>query len=386
MRSSISSFRERLRLPRLFFRQPSREEQIHGGPPLEFERPIPPAPWRGIAVVISIVVIAVTTAWELYCRSLGYGPSLNDNEDLWSATRRRVQPESIVVVGDSRAWFDVDLDEFQKGLGKRPIQLAMAGSTVWPVLNDLAKDKSFHGTIICSFVPGLFFAPPGSPPMERAEKGIKRYHNQTPAQRVSEYLAMPLEENVAFLKPDDLSLEALLQKLPIPNRPGAVVPPIFPPYFEVVDRERRARMWEKIAEPGSELAKRVQQIWLPLFTPPPPPSFIPRDVFFAEMKKGIEKRFADVAGAIEKIRARGGKVAFVRFPHTGGLKELEDRLMPRAQTWDLLLKMTNSPGVYYSDFPELSGFDCPEWSHLTAGDSVEFSKRLVPHLKTALQL
>src|SRR6266446_3425973 len=118
MPSSISNFKERLRLPRLFFRRPSREEQIHGGPPLEYERPIPPAPWRGIAVVISIVVIAVTTAWELYCRSLGYGPTLNDNEDLWTMARRRVQPESIVVVGDSRAWFDVDLDEFQKGLGK----------------------------------------------------------------------------------------------------------------------------------------------------------------------------------------------------------------------------------------------------------------------------
>ena len=386
MPSSISNFRERLRLPRLFFRRPSREEQIHGGPPLEFERPIPPAPWRGIAVVISIVVIAVTTAWELYCRSLGYGPTLNDNEDLWTMWRRRVQPESIVIVGDSRAWFDVDLDEFQKGLGKRPIQLAMAGSSAWPVLDDLAKDESFHGTIICSFVPGLFFAPPGSPPIDRAERGVKRYHNQTPAQRASEYLGMWLEEHLAFLKPDDLSLEALLDKLPIPNRPGALVPPTFPPYFQTEDRERRARMWQKCAEPGSELAKRIQQIWLPLFTPPPPPTYVPKDIFFAGMKKGIEKRFADVAGAIEKIRHRGGKIVFVRFPHTGGLKELEDRLMPRAQTWDPILKMTNSPGIYYSDFPELSGFDCPEWSHLSAGDSVEFSKRLVPHLKTALQL
>jgi hypothetical protein len=386
MPSSISSFRRRLQLPRLFFRRPSREEQIHGGPPLEFERPIPPAPWRGIAVIVSLVVIAATTAWELYCRSLGYGPTLNDNEDLWTMARRRVQPESIVVIGDSRAWFDVDLDEFQKGLGKRPIQFAMAGSTVWPVLDDLAKDKSFHGTIICSFVPSLFFAPPGSPPMDRAEMGVRRYHNQTPAQRLSEYLAMPLEEHLAFLKPDDLTLEALLQRLQIPNRPGALVPPRFPPYFQTEDRERRARMWEKCAEPGNELAKRIQQIWLPLFTPPPPPSFIPKDVFFAEIKKGIEKRFADVVAAIEKIRARGGKIVFVRFPHTAGLKELEDRLTPRAQTWDPLLKMTHAPGIYYSDFPELSGFDCPEWSHLTAGDSVEFSKRLVPHLKTALQL
>ena len=212
MRSSISNFKERLRLPRLFFRKASREEQIHGGPPLEFERPIPPAPWRRIAIVITIVVIAVTAAWELYCRSLGYRPTLNDNEDLWTMRRRSVEPESVVIIGDSRAWFDVDLDEFQKGLGKRPIQLAMAGSTVLPALADLADDKNFRGTIVCSIVPHLFFAPTGSPPMDRAEKGVKRFRNQTPAQRVSEYLAMPLEEHVAFLKPDDLSLEALLNQ------------------------------------------------------------------------------------------------------------------------------------------------------------------------------
>lgn len=386
MPSFISNFKQRLRLPRMFFRRPSREEQIHGGPPLEFERPIPPAPWRGIAVVITIVVIAATAAWELYARSLGYAATINDNEDLWVMARRKVQPESIVIIGDSRAWFDCDLDEFQKGLGKRPIQLAMPGSTVYPALADLADDKNFHGTIICSVVPHLFFAPPGAPPMERAEKGVKRYHNQTPAQRVSEYLGIWLEDRVAFLKPDDLSLEGLLNRLPIPNRPAAHVPPTFPPYFQTEDRERRARMWEKCAEPGSELAKRIQQIWLPLFSIPPPPSYVPKEVFMEKMKQGIQKRFADVTAAVEKIRARGGRIVFVRFPNSGGLKELEDKITPRQQSWDPLLQMTKAPGIYYSDFPDLSGFNCPEWSHLSAGDSVEFSKRLVPHLREALKM
>ncbi len=385
MPSFISNFKQRLRLPRMFFRKPTREEQVHGGPPLEFERPIPPLQWRGITVVVVTVTAAVTVALELHARSLGYAPTLNDNDDLWTLQRRAVEPESIVIVGDSRAWFDVDLDEFEKGLGKRPIQLAAPGSTTFPVLDDLAKDESFHGTIICSFVPMLFFAPPGSPPMERAEKNIKRFHNQTPAQHASEYLGMWLEEHVAFLKPDDLSLEGLLNQLTIPNRPGARVPPTFPPYFETEDRERRARMWEKCAEPGSELAKRIQQIWIPLFTPPRPPSYIPKEVFMAKMKEGIEKRFADTVAAIERIRARGGKIVFVRFPHSGGLKELEDKIMPRQQSWDPLLQMAHAPGIYYSDFPELSGFNCPEWSHLTAGDSVEFSKRLVPHLREALK-
>jgi transposase len=386
MPSSISNFKKRLRLPRLFFSKPSREEQIHGGPPLEFERPIPPAPWGRIAVVITVVVIIATAGWEFYCRSLGYGPTLNDNEDLWTMKRRMVKPESVVIIGDSRAWFDVDLDEFQKGLGKRPIQLAMAGSTVLPALVDLADDEHFHGTIICSVVPHLFFAPPGSPPMDRAEKGVKRFHNQTPAQRVSQYLGMPLEEHIAFLKPDDLSLEALLNRLPIANRPGALVPPRFPPYFQTEDRERRARMWDECAKPGSELAKQIQQIWIPLFTPPAPPSYIPKEVFFAQINEGIKKRFADVTAATEKIRSRGGKIVFVRFPNTGGLKELEDRITPREKTWDPLLKMTGAPGIYYSDFPDLSGFDCPEWSHLSADDSVEFSRRLVPHVRDALNL
>src|SRR5216110_2188294 len=223
-------------------------------------------------------------------------------------TRRSVKPESIVIIGDSRAWFDLDLDELEKGLGKRPVQLAMGGSCAYPVLADLANDKNFHGTVICSVVPRLFVAPPGSPPMDRAEKTVRRPHTQTLAQRASEYLAMPLEEHVAFLKQEELTLDDLLKRLPIPNRPYALVSPRLPPYFGTVDRERRARMIEECARPDSELAKRIQQIWIPLFTPPPPPTYIPKDVFMAKMNEDIQKRFADVTAAVKKIRSRGGKI------------------------------------------------------------------------------
>jgi hypothetical protein len=386
MRSFTSNFKRRLRLPRLFFTKPPEIERVHGGPPLEYERPIPQIPWRGITVVAVLVVIAATTAWEIYCRSIGYGPSLNDNEDLWTLMRRKVKPESLVIVGDSRAWFDLDLDELQKGLGKRPIQLAAGGMCGFPILKDLVDDENFHGTIICGIVPRLFFAPPGTPPVERGEKVVKRFHNQTLAQRASQYLAMPLEEQVAFLKQEELTLDDLLKRLPIPNRPSALVPPRLPPYFSTIDRERRARMIEECARPDSELAKRIQQIWIPLFTPQPLATYIPKDVFMAQIGKAIETRFRDISAAVEKFRARGGKIVFVRFPVVSKLKEIEDQITPRAQTWEPLLKRTNAPGIYFEDFPELATFNCPEWSHLSAGDSVEFSRRLVPHLRAALQL
>lgn len=379
MPSSTSNFRHKLRPPRLFFTTPP--EPV----PRDYERSIPKNPWRGITVIVVLVVIAASAGWESYCRSIGYGPTLNDNEDLWVQARRRVQPESIVIVGESRPLFDLDLDELQKGLGKRPVQLALAGSCAYPVLAELANDQQFHGTVICSIVPGMWLAP-GGPLVETSEKALRRYRNQTPAQRLSQHFGMFLEEHIAFLKQEDLTLDILLKKLPIPDRAGALVPPAFPPYFQTVDRERRARMIEQCAQPGSALQRRIQQIWLPLFTPPPPPTYVPMEVFMKQMGEAIEARFRDTTKAIEKLRARGGKIVFVRFPNGGELKALEERLNPRARDWERLLKDTGVPGIYYEDFPELNGFVCPEWSHLSAGDSVEFSKRLVPHLRKALQM
>jgi hypothetical protein len=351
----------------------------------DFVRAIPKVPWRGITVIAVVIVLAAAAAWEGYVRSIGYGPTLNPTDDLWAQARRAVKPESVVIIGDSRGWFDLDLDELEKGLGKRPVQLAMGGGCAYPVLADLANDERFHGTIICSFVPRLFFAPPGSPPVERSEKTIRRYHTETWAQRASQYLALPLEENVAFLKEDDLTTEALLEELPIPNRPNAQVPPPGPPYFGSIDRERRARMIERCAQPG-KLQTKVQHGWLRLFSPPPPPSFIPIQAFMEKMKNAQEDRFVDTIKAVEKLRARGGKIVFVRLPVSGELKTLEDRLNPRSQLWEPLLKRTGVTGIYFEDYPELARFTCPEWSHLSAGDSVEFSKRLIPHLRTALQL
>ena len=348
----------------------------------DFERPIPELPWRRIGLVAALIVAVATIGWEIYARSIGYGPTLNDTTDLWAQQREAVKPDSIVIIGDSRALFDLDLDVLQQGLGQRPIQLALAGSCAYPILAELAADERFKGTVICGIVPGMFFAPAG-PLLETSEKALKRYRTWTPAQRASHQLGMLLEERVAFLKSEELDLPALLGRLPIPNRQGAHVPPIFPPYFQTVDRDRRTRMFDECARPGP-LQTRVAEGWLPLFTPPPPPTYIPRESFFEGMGKKIEARFVDTAAAVEKIRARGGKVVFVRFPFTNKLKEFEDRTQPRTRAWTRLLNDTKAPGIYYEDYPELAGFECPEWSHLSAPDSVEFTKRLVPHLRTAL--
>jgi hypothetical protein len=346
-----------------------------------FERPVPGQPWRGILLTVGLAVLAATVAWEIRCRAWGYAPTLNDTPDLWAQRRAAVQPDSLVIIGDSRPHFDLDLDQLEQGLGRRPVQLALDGSCAYPILADLANDERFHGTILCSLVPAMFLAP-GGPLVETAEKALKRYHQQTVAQRASHELGMLAEEHIAFLKQEELTLDAWLGRIPLPPRAGTGHPP-FPPYFNWLDRERRARMIDACAQPGW-LQERIKHGWIPLFTPPPPPGYIPREAFLAGMNQAIEGRFRDTAAAVAKLRARGGKVVFVRFPFGGDLKQLEDRATPRAGPWTRFLKDTGAPGIYFEDFPELASFTCPEWSHLSAADSVEFTKRLVPHLQKAL--
>jgi len=347
-----------------------------------FEREIPSVRWLPSVLVAGLLTLVAVAAWELYCRSAGYAPTVNDTNELWASRRAAVRPDSVVVIGDSRAWFDIDLAELERGLGSRPIQLAMAGSTVYPVLEDLSLDENFRGTVLCSVVPALFFVPEGFP-LKRPREAVGHYHRMP----LSEHLGLPfslfLEQRFAFMNMQELTLEELLKGLSIPDRKGVSHPPPLPPYFNWMGPDRQARMIDRCIQPGP-LQDRVRNGWIPLFTPPPPPPGVTAEQAMAAFRSAAEKRLSDTAAAVRRIRSRGGQVIFIRFPSTGGLKVLEDQMTPRQQTWEPILQVTGAPGIHYEDYPELSGFECPEWSHLVPSDATLFTRRLVPRLKTVL--
>ena len=347
----------------------------------DFQRPIPDLPWRGLLVVTLLLTALGTGAWEIRARALGYAPGLNDTSDLWADQREKVAPDSVVIIGDSRALFDLDLDALQQGLGPRPLQLALVGSCAYPILENLAKDETFHGTVIASIIPAMWLVPPQAPPYKNSLTALNRYRTRTVAQKASHHLGMLLEEQIAFMKQDDLVLSQLLARISVPNRATFVAPPVLPPYFATIARDRRTRMTESCAQPGA-LQERVKQGWIPLFSPPKFPDFMPKEVLDG-MAKASEARFGETVAAVNKIRARGGKVVFIRFPHSGELKNFEDAGIPRAGPWTRLMNETGAPNIYYSDHPELI-YECPEWSHLSGPQSVEFTQRLVPYLKQAL--
>jgi hypothetical protein len=294
-----------------------------------------------------------------------------------------VKPDSTVLLGTSRMLFDMDLDVLEQGLGQRPVQLAIVGSSPFPVLADLAADESFHGTVLLDIVPAMFLAP-GGPPIEASQKALHRYHSWNYAQRWSHHLGMMLERRIAFLKQDDLTLAKLLQEIPVPDRASFHPPPALPPYFHTLDENRRARMTDEAATIGSPVQQRVANGWLPLFQMPPAPSFIPPDVFQKIIAQAIEARFGETAKHIARLKARGVKIVFLRLPVNSPLIDREEQLAPRVATWDRLVRENAVPAIHFREHAELNGFTCPEWSHLSASDSVEFTRRLVPHLQAAL--
>lgn len=342
-------------------------------------RVIPALKWTPIVLCVAIAVMLSVLAWEFHCRALGYAPGLDDTNDLWVEARRSVSPDSTVIIGSSRGLFGLDPDVLGKGLGTRPIQLGLVGSCPYPVLRQLADDPSFHGTVICDTVPGLLVVPYMAPPYKNSEKAVRRLQTQSWAQWSGHLLSLPLEQSFACLQQEDLTLAALLKEIPSTNRPRAQVGPALPPHFSTIDRDRRTRMLPSVST-NQTLQDRIKFGWLPLFTPPPKPTWIPDQAFGEFMGKLFNDRFVDMAKAVSDLRAHGGKIIFVRLPSSGDLRQLEEQQTPRAAVWDRLLKDTNSPGIWFEDYPELSGFTCPEWSHLSAEDSVTFTQRLVPLL------
>jgi hypothetical protein len=128
-------------------------------------------------------------------------------------------------------------------------------------------------------------------------------------------------------------------------------------------------MWSKV-ENDPDYRALTRKIWTQDFTPS---EFDPR---VQESDKTRDEQIERAVKAVAKLRARGVKVLFVRAPSTGPYLEYDNRLFPRATSWDVLLAKTGAPGIHFEDYPELQGLEQPEWSHLSYADAKKFTAAL----------
>jgi hypothetical protein len=305
-------------------------------------------------------------AWEVYLRSRGFENSYNDDEDLWAYHHQQVHQATDanpVMIGSSRIKFGLDLETWRATTGKAPTQLALPGTSPRPILTDLANDPEFKGTVIVGVTEVLFFQPNGSFPEQQATKCVKYYPNWSIARQTGFHLNRALESNLIFLDVHRFNLKTLLHQLDLPNRPAVFAEPPFPLKFTTDGFDRQTYITTEF-EQDTVLQKKQKDIWMYLFTKAPgePPS-----------DSTITSIFQQVKSEVAKITGRGGHVLFVRMPSGGEVLELEKKIVPREKYWDRLLRETGAPGIHFEDYPELSRYECPEWSHLTKADARTFT-------------
>lgn len=324
------------------------------------------------ALLATAIIVIVLIVWEISLRSQGVEISYDDGPPLWSHKRGMVyapKDQTVVFIGSSRMKYDLDIPTWNQNTRRHAVQLAIEGSSPRRVLDDLANDPNFKGRLIIDATESLFFSGGGD---RRPNENIKYYHDQTPAQRVSFELNRVLESQFVFLDKDNFALNAQLDALEIPSRPGVFMMPIFPMDFQQNTFDRQMYMTDKF-ERDTNLQNRVSGIW----------------VFFGKMAKSappmsdaeLSAIFQSVKLAIDKIKARGGEVLFLRPPSSGPALMGEKIGFPREKYWDRLLAETGCPGIHYADYPALDHFVCPEDSHLTRADAAIFTQKIIQILE-----
>ncbi|CAN5147028.1 hypothetical protein BH20VER2_BH20VER2_10900 [soil metagenome] len=322
----------------------------------------------GMAWVVAAVLFAGgLAAWELKWRAFGAGPGYRNSDSLWAMQRRRIdrgEGNGTVLIGASRVFFDLQLPVWERVAGARPIQLAMEGTTPLPMLEDLADDPDFTGRLLVGIAPDVFF----SGYQER--KGVvDHYRKETPTQHAGQRLSMWfLEPFFAFYDPD-YALTQVLKRQRWPVRPG-VENYLDVRRLAVHGSDRNARMWSKV-ETDPEYQALAKSIWAQFFDYPAPP----------DAAQIMEEQIRRAAAAVAKLRARGVDVVFVRPPSDAEYLAYENRTLPRAETWDVLLARAGARGIHFEDHPELQGYWHPEWSHLSGAEADRFTEALVGILK-----
>ena len=326
---------------------------------------------QSLSIAIVICIIG-TIAWELYWRSRGYYPDIDNDEALFAVQRNRAEKGSntdVILIGSSRIHFDIQLDVWKNETGIKPIQLAYPGASPLPVFHDLVHETNFTGTIIVGVTPGLFFSSTSKDkrPYRSSNEKIEYYHDQTYAQKLNHVLSIPLQQNLAFISDADgidaIKLQYLLEGIQFGNRiEGNDFPPF--PNFADISLDRNLRMTNKTATDTS-FARLIKNVWSFKSTSETPPRLLEKDsvinLFVADAKI---------------FQERGGSLVLLRCPSTEYYRKKEENFLCRDEFWDELVNQSGGKGYHFEDYVQLKDLDCPEWSHLSGEDADYFTSEI----------
>ncbi len=330
-----------------------------------FERPVPSMGASGWLAVLVLVLLMV--AWETWVRNEGVTPSYRNSDGQWAEQRRRInhgEGDAWVFAGSSRVLTNMQLAVWERLDKRRPLQLALEGTSPVAVMEGLADDDNFTGKLIVGVAPGLFFSG-----YELRASAISRYQEESPTQWFGDQVSMLVEPYLAFYD-NDFAFPVILRRQPVPARDDVIFDLDVRKLFNT-ERDRNSRVWDKLVYDQNyrELFRKIwAQNWTPLAELPPPV----QEKILESRQKQLDKAIA----ATKKLQARGVEVIFVQMPYEGHYATSEVDIAPRELTWDVLLEQTGALGLHFKDYEEMQGYRLPEWSHMTGEEADRFTEAI----------
>ncbi len=321
-----------------------------------------------------LLVVLFFIGWNVFWFSNNVLPLPQNDAELWSYHRRRLNYEannSVILIGTSRMQLGLVQKKFTELTGRKTIQLAIVGESQLPVLQNLAEDETFHGTVISDFSEYLIFQTelhPDYPSL--AKEWIKHFQESKQADDFEFWLRGYGKYLIANPQlgdnPPDAMKNIVTGKAFAPQTIEKRFANSHPTFFDrslIFDLERFLTKDE-----AAEMFEKIRQAPLPgmkKFIETSPPTLEK----YLEMGNKVESY-------VQKIQARGGKVIIVNFPMSGEVAELTETAFPKKQFWDVFAAKTSAKTIHFKDYPQLQ-FECPDESHLAAKDTPIFTENLV---------
>jgi len=315
-------------------------------------------------------MVCVLGALEVSLRGLGFVPSVVDDWDLWCLQRDRANRggrRAIALIGSSRMLWAVDPLQLEHEFpGSVVAQLALGGRSPLGILEDLAGDDTFDGVVLCELVPYWL-----EPVTSAQTREIVHYYREAWSFRLKTEKLLR-----SFLEDRCVIVRCL-------------------PWTDVRDFLRKAQLLVlrrrcEIGGPGPMRVhsnRRTEYDFRMVDVAKARRSAV--DLAFGEGNLEHLRVSADEWRAViehfnalvRRIRSRSGDVMLIDLPLGDNARQRLDRLFPRRDYEDPLIRESHVIAIRSADVPELAAFRCPDNIHLDGRDGVAFTKALAAELR-----
>jgi hypothetical protein len=316
--------------------------------------------WSRTWWLTSVLLFVAIGGAELAWRSGGHRPSVVDDLDLWSLQRSRIgdHERTVALVGNSRMQLGFASDVFRDRFpDHRLVRLEAPLRHTLSALRDLAEDADFRGVVIASVAApwlrrGIY------PDLSEEIDHYRRHFNWNAA--TNRHVASFIQARLASVNPNLNLREVALRRV----KQGQ-----WPDPLHVVTHTDRARLGDFRRHSKLEQAKNYLAV-------------VTRERERTHHLSPVEllEQLAEIEPLVAQIRARGGRVAFVRFPSSGRIRRIDEKQYPKREYWDRFAARTAAPTLHYLDVPSLAEFECPDGIHLDERDAPRFTGLLLDEL------